>query len=442
VLSLGVASLKGPARTTVTYEERSEGVQAHFLAHRAPKADPLGGSAGYFILLLDADDLGAELAPPRTLSLVIDRSGSMAGSKLDQAQAAALAMLDNLRASDRFNIHTVDSTIGSWRGGATQASKAEVAAARAHVGALTAGGSTDLDGAIITGLGGKSCAAGGGGGGDNRFDAMILISDGRPTAGETNGVQIYKNSIAYNCLEARIFTFAAGSGADLPLLEAIARSARGRNFVLNNTQAASDLAGRVRELFESIHAVRITDLALSIAGIGVHESLPEQPQDLFVGGQVVLVGRYKSPGAGVAKITGRASGAAFGKSLAINAPATEQNNAFIKYVWATEKVGELLAEMGRGGDREKLSKAITELGLGYSIQTPYTSFSTVSGRGGAAGGYGMADAGFDGCSCRLGGGGTGGPGPGLVGGRWLGLALVLLAVAALLLRRRRAPGPP
>jgi hypothetical protein len=115
----------------------------------------------------------------------------------------------------------------------------------------------------------------------------------------------------------------------------------------------------------------------------------------------------------------------------VTAPANETDNAFIKYVWATEKVGELLAEMGRGGDQNRLIEEITKLGVGYSIQTPYTSFSTPSaggGGGGSSGGGGFAgaDGGAAGCSCGLAG----------AAGCWPALALGLLAALGLLLRRR------
>ena len=404
LLSVAKTLLSSPVLTEVSYEEQSKGIQAQFLAHRSPTADPLGGKAGYFLLLLDADSVSAETTQPRTLSLVIDRSGSMSGSKLAQAQQAALAMLDNLRSGDRFNIHAFDDKINSWRTSPQPANTSTLSTASAYAKALTARGSTDLNGGIIAGLGGKTCPAGASPG--SRYDAMILLSDGLPTFGVTDKATIHKNSMLYNCNESRIYTFAVGYGADVALLEAVARTARGKNFVLDNSQASTALASMARMLFEDIYAVRVTDLSLALTGISHHEVLPERPPDLYNGGQVVLVGRYKTPGTGTAKITGRAEGVGHVTSLALTAPATEQDNVFIKYVWATEKVGQLLAAMGKGGDYSSLKKQITALGLAYRIQTPFTSFSSPS-PGGYSGGGSSGSGGYSGGSSSGGFSGSG-----------------------------------
>jgi Ca-activated chloride channel homolog len=428
-LSVAKTLLIKPVHVLVSYAEQTKGIQAQLLTHRTPTADPQGGQAGYFLLLLDADHVSAETTQPRTLSLVIDRSGSMSGDKLAQAQKSALAMLDNLRPSDRFNLHHFNSTIDSFNSAPLPATPGNIAAAKAHATSLTAQGSTDLNDGIIAGLGGKTCPTGAPP--DARYDAMILLSDGQPTAGVVDRSQIHNNSILHNCNESRIFTFAVGYGADVALLEAIARTARGRNFVLNNAQAGVTLAEQARLLFEEIYAVRVTDLSLSISGITTRDVLPERPPDLFNGGQVVLVGRYQAPGQGTARITGKAEGKAHLTQLPLLAPALEQDNGFIKYVWATEKVGSLLAALGRGGDANQLEQQITALGLAYRIQTPYTSFSSpnagatpgISGSGG--GGYS---------------GGSGGGGGGYSGSGDVSLVGLLALLGLVPLARRRLRG--
>ena len=426
VLTAAKATLTGAAFSTVSYEEQSKGITAQFLAHRTPSADPMGGKAGYFMLLLDADNVSAETTQPRTLSLVIDRSGSMGGSKMVQAKEAALAMLDNLREGDRFNIHSFDDKIESWSSAPQPANTSTLAGAASWAKVLYARGSTDLNNGIIAGLGGKKCPAGASPG--SRYDAMILLSDGLPTFGVQDKAAIHKNSITYNCNEARIFTFAVGYGADAALLEAVARTARGRNYKLDNSQANTALAKLARQLFEDIYAVRVTDLSLAVTGIATEEVLPERPPDLYNGGQVLLVGRYKTPGTGTARVTGRAEGKAQVTDVALTAPVTEADNAFIKYVWATEKVGNLLAAMGKGGDYNTYKKQITALGLAYRIQTPFTSFSTPSVPGGSSGGG------------SSGGGSSGGGGyssGGFSGSGDVGLLTLLALLGLVPLARRR-----
>jgi len=423
IFSVAPTLLSGSLRTQITYAEQSSGIHLQFLAHRTPTADPLGGTAGYFLLVVDADTIAPELTPPRTLNLVIDRSGSMQGDKIDQARMAAMAMLANLHPDDRFNLHAFNEDVESWSAAPVLATSTNIGGAKKFVAALDADGSTNLDDAITAGLGVCPSA-------EQRFDAMVLISDGLPTVGVTDPAQIYKNSLVHNCHESRIFTFSVGQGADVSLMEALARSAHGRNFVLNDAQAQSELATAVKELFEDIHAVRVTDLSVTIAGVQPAQVLPEQPMDLFNGGQVLVVGRYAAPGTSAAAVTGDVNGKPFAKSIAIDAPAVIADSEFIKFVWATEMVGKLLADMARGGDHDQLEQSITQLGLGYRIQTPFTSFATSSGSGSSGSGS------------SGGGSGSSGSYPGNYSGGGAGdLDLLLFGLLALVpLARRAEPG--
>ena len=411
------------AEISIAYGELSKGIHANFLAHRTPTSDPQGGTDGYFMLLLDADEIKVEDAMPRRLALVVDQSGSMHGSKIEQARAAASAMVANLREGDHFNIHTFNDNVHSFRPAAVPATAANLKSAQGVIEQLYAGGSTNLDGGIKAGLGGGGSVSDGG-----RFDAMILLSDGHPTAGETDPGRILKNAVAFNRLESRIYTFAVGSGADVKLMEALARGSRGRAFVLNNMQASQDLARKVKQLFEDIHAVRVADLSIHILGLNTTDVLPRREPDLFSGGQVIMVGRYQQAGKATARITGNANGKPYAHDVLVDAPAQHADNAFIKYVWATEMVGQLLADMVGRKDPAPWEEKIAKLGLAYRMQTPYTTFSS-RGRSSATGtypgfpgGYGEMDSG---CDCTVGGS---------AGAAWT--LMLLLMLLALRLRRR------
>jgi uncharacterized protein (TIGR03382 family) len=410
-------SLGAEERVEVRYAERTNDIDVHFLTHRTSTADPLGGEEGYFLLIADADVVSVASTKPRAISLVVDHSGSMSGDKIDQARDAARGMLDRLRGTDSFNIHVFDDDVTSLADVPGLATTDNVDRAHEFVDDLEADGSTDLNAGVQAGLDGGDDPL------DDRYDAVILLSDGLATAGETNNTRIHENSIANNANDARIFTFAIGAGADRSLMEALARSARGHAFVLNNQQAEAELADMVRVLFEDIEAVRVTDLDLTLPGIGAAELYPEAAPDLFNGGQVVVVGRYSATGSGTARLTGDANGVAFDESISIDAPAMDQDNEFIKYVWATEKVGTLLADMARGGDVDQLREQITELGLAYRIQTPYTSFSATGV--GAGGDSDPASAGSESTGCSSSGSGAG----------WLVLALLALALGQAQRRR-------
>lgn len=414
--------LTSDAMLEIRYVESSPGINVTFLTHRTPSADPLGGTDGYFLLIVDAEDSDPELAQPRTLSLVIDRSGSMAGAKIAQARAAATAMLEHLGDGDRFNVITFNDQSASMAGAPVTASEANLAAARSYIDGIVATDGTNLNDGVLAGLMGAAAEP-------SRFDALVLLSDGMATSGETNNTRIHDNVRLANTAKARVFTFSVGSDADLPLMEALARSNRGRHVPLNNAQATTELVERVRQLFQDIRMVRLTDLELELAGAGASEFMPEQMQDLFSGGQAIIVGRYSTAGVASVRLGGDDNGAPFLRYIDVDVPAQETGNEFIKYLWATEKVGKLLADMSRGGDMGQLQTQIIELGLAYRIQTPYTSFTTnqpTSGGGSGGGGGGS-------------GGGGGGGGDSWGGGANTPVELVICAVlvAFAVVRRRR-----
>ena len=415
-------ALDGASFLDLVYAQETPAISAHFLAHRTADADPLGGQDGFFMLVVDADEVNVEDTQPRTLQLVIDRSGSMGGDKIAQARDAARAMLDHLRETDEFNIVVFDSDVSAIWSEARAASAGNIDAARDFIKDIDAGGSTNLDGAIIRGLGGSTdpdeARA------NARFDAMVLLSDGQATCGETDPSAIHDHSIAYNGWRTRIYTVAVGFGADIPLMEALSRSSRGQSFLLNETQAVSELVATAETLFEDIYAVRLEDMNVGLTGLSTSAMLPENPPDLFNGGQVLIVGRYQNAGDGSVQVSGDAAGLPYELELPVAAPETEAGNEFIKYVWATQRVGQLLSEMAMGGDRDELRAEITELGLAYRIQTPFTSFSSAPGAG-------FADSASAGSGCRT--------SPAHDGGTGALTGAGLLALLGLLwLRRRRS----
>lgn len=370
----------GGAQVAFHYAEASSGIDVQLLTHRTPTADPLGGDAGYFMLLVDADQ--APPTMPRALSLVIDHSGSMDGDKIAQARDAARAMLDYLHPADSFTIHMFDDDIASFSSLPVPATPGNIDAAREWIKKIQSAGGTDLNAGLQAALRAPPRS--------DRFDAVIMLSDGLATSGETDDREILANAWRTAGDDTRIFTFSVGDDADFSLMEALARGSRGKHVDLNNAQATRDLVLRARELFEDIRDVRLTDLDLAIEDIGVADTLPETPQDLFSGGQLLIVGRYATPGTASIDITGREGQLPFAKSFVIDAPELAESNDIIKYVWAAEKVNSLVAQIAEGGDANALRNEIEHIGLAYRIQTPFTHYS------GEFSGTGISDGG--GCS--------------------------------------------
>ncbi len=83
---------------------------------------------------------------PRDIVLVLDKSGSMRGEKMEQARQALLYVLDHLPEQDRFGIVVYDSQVMTFREKMADASDQEmVRSAKSFVNALSASGGTNIE---------------------------------------------------------------------------------------------------------------------------------------------------------------------------------------------------------------------------------------------------------------------------------------------------------
>ncbi len=154
---------------------------------------------GYFLLLARP-----EIKPPserakKTVLLVMDRSGSMSGQKIEQVRAALKHVLNNLREGDLFNIIAFDSEVESFRPELQRYNEKTRREALGFVEGLYAGGSTNINEVLRVALGQLNDAG--------RPSYVVFLTDGLPTVGETNEMRIVANSKEWNKLHARIFCF-------------------------------------------------------------------------------------------------------------------------------------------------------------------------------------------------------------------------------------------
>ena len=304
---------------------------------------------------------------------VIDRSGSMSGKKIEQVRAALKFVLQNLRQGDLFNIIAYDSEVEAFRPELQKYDENTRRAALGFVEGIYAGGSTNIDGALRTALGQLQDSS--------RPNYVVFLTDGLPTAGVTNEMKIVENAKAANKVRARIFAFGVGFDLNSRLLDKLVRENHGQSeFVRPN----EDIEDRISRLYRRIEAPVLTDVKIEFsmdehkpeAGSLTSRIYPRATMDLFAGEQLVLVGRYKTPGS--AKVV--VSGAVGGKPQKFDFPAKlidrsgDETNGFIEKLWAVRRVGEILEELDLKGRNEELVRELVDLATRHGIITPYTSF--------------------------------------------------------------------
>ena len=346
-------------------------VSTRVLSYRPDKD---GDKDGYFLLLASPEIKPAsDEQSKKTVVFVIDRSGSMSGKKIEQVRAALKFVLGNLRQGDLFNIIAYDSDVEAFRPELQKYDDNTRKAALGFVEGLYAGGSTDIDAALRTALNQLQDSS--------RPNYVIFLTDGLPTAGVTNEMKIVEDVKAANKVRARLFAFGVGFDLNSRLLDKLVRDNHGQSeFVRPN----EDIEDRISRLYRRIEAPVMTDVQIEFsmdehkpeAGSLVNRIYPRATVDLFAGEQLVLAGRYKTPGN--AKVV--VSGAVGGKPQKFDFPAKltdrsgDETNGFIEKLWAVRRVGEILEDLDLKGRNDELVRELVELATQHGIITPYTSF--------------------------------------------------------------------
>ena len=335
---------------------------------------PEGNEDGFFLLLASPEvkAMNSE-RPNKTLVFVVDRSGSMSGKKIDQAKDALKFVLNNLRTGDMFNIVAYDSAVESFKPELQKYDDETRKSALAFVDGIYAGGSTNIDGAMTTALAMIKD--------DTRPNFVLFLTDGLPTAGETNEAKIAQNAKQNNKIRSRIITFGVGYDVNSRLLDRIARDNYGQSDYVRPDENIESSVGRLSSKISSPVMTHVSvkvdvDAATDSGAPSINRMYPKEVYDIFAGDQLVIVGRYKKAGGAKVTITGKLGSEEkkFDFPASLIEKSNDQSFAFVEKLWAMRRIGEIIDELDLQGKNDELVKELVGLSTKHGILTPYTSF--------------------------------------------------------------------
>lgn len=171
---------------------------------------------------------GVSERPGLNLTLVLDRSGSMAGTKLDLTRQAAGLAVRSLAETDRFGVVLFDDRVDTLIPSALLRDKPK---ALELIGGVAAGGSTALFAGWQTG--GEQALRGVE---PRRINRVVLLTDGQANVGETNPDTICH--AVHQLAERGVQTTTIGFGSDYNenLLRSIASSGDGNHFFVERPE--------------------------------------------------------------------------------------------------------------------------------------------------------------------------------------------------------------
>jgi Ca-activated chloride channel family protein len=327
---------------------------------------PSGAEDGYFLLLASPQVKALDDRPrPKTVVFVLDRSGSMSGKKIEQARKAVRFVLDNLRDDDTFNIVVYDDRVETFAPELQRYGARTRAEAERFVENIRAGGSTNIDSALRTALGMIQD--------DERPNYLLFLTDGLPTAGETRELTIAENCRQANARHARIFVFGVGFDVNARLLDRISGGNHGTSVYVKPDE---DIETHVARFYAKMTSPVLSDVRIELSGTDVNRTYPRDIPDLFEGGQLVWVGRYREPGRTTVRLSGKVGGERRSFEFPAELAGTARGSSydFVEKLWAVRRVGEIIDQIDLHGRNKELTDELVALSTRYGILTPYTSF--------------------------------------------------------------------
>ncbi|XP_025961128.2 inter-alpha-trypsin inhibitor heavy chain H4 isoform X1 [Dromaius novaehollandiae] len=315
---------------------------------------------------------------PKNVVFVIDRSGSMAGRKIEQTRDALLKILQDLRAEDHFSFITFNSKVAEWRSSLLEATAENVARAAAFVQTLIASGGTDIQQALLAAVDALRRAEALP---ERSVSMIILLTDGQPTSGETD-VEVIQEDIQ-KAISGKYALFCLGFGFDVSykFLEKMALSNGGiARRIYENADAALQLQGFYQEVATPI----LTKIEMQYPENAI-EGLTKTNFKLFFEGSEIVVSGKISNELDLLPVEIKAQSHTSDLTLKEEANVKEKEQVFqnqsyifgnfIERLWAYLTIQQLLEKsISAQDDQQKALEArALELSLRYGFVTPLTS---------------------------------------------------------------------
>jgi Ca-activated chloride channel family protein len=315
-----------------------------------------------------------EGAPPAAeVIFVVDRSGSMGGSSIEEVRNALQLCLRSLTPGTRFNIVSFGSRFTPLFEGSRPYDDASLAEASAFVRSMDADmGGTEILPALQYVVQ-QPLVAG-------MARQVLVLTDGEVT--NTDAViDLARRHVA----SARVFTFGIGAGASHHLVKGLARASRGAaEFIAPGER----IEAKVMRQFARVFAPAMTDVRVDWGQAGLTPASDRVPP-VFDGERVRVYALGGTVTAGLATLHASVGGRAVAFEIPIDPSAAVEGDTIAtlaarERIRALEEEGEYLESRGslqrRARAGGKAAAEIAALGVKYQLASRETSFVAVEHR--------------------------------------------------------------
>jgi Ca-activated chloride channel family protein len=373
---------------SVQYElDQAAGDSLHVLTYRNPDSgqpDPTEmspqrsanepGFAEVEALLANkkaAAPAGAAARPPHNVIVLFDDSLSMQWDKLERSYEAMQKVLHSLSADDHFNLLMFNSKVTAFQPALSGATPVSVQKATDFVRGSRLRGGTDLQRALEAGL--VQCTPG------SANNYLVLLTDGSATrgpilSGKLSAWYTEKWKALPESSRPKLFVFAVGDDANLPLLRLLTRN----DGLLENALSTEPTEFKLNAFIAKMNMNPIGQLELTVSSQSGLDLIYPLQDTSFAGSMASWVGQYKAAQKGVSfDVRGVRDGDALSIHGTADLPQKSLEHDQLPRLWAKARVDALLEKIEREGEDTASIDEIIRLARKYKFVTPYTSFLAV-----------------------------------------------------------------
>jgi len=291
----------------------------------------------------------------REVTLIVDTSGSMAGTSIDQAKAALKLALDRLAPGDRFNVIEFNTHARKLFDAPLPVDATTLRAARSFVGRLSANGGTEMREALEAALT-RDVAP-------DYVRQVVFLTDGA-VGNEDELFRLIRERLG----DRRLFTVGIGSAPNRHFMAKAAQSGRGTFTSIGDLR---EVQARMEGLFRKLESPVLTDI--SIRWPGRAEGWPASVPDLYAGEPIVVTAALDDAD-GEVVLTGHAGVSPW---MAVLPLGGHPPSPGVGVLWARAKIDALTDAGVAGAPADDVRPAIVALALEHHLVSRYTSLVAV-----------------------------------------------------------------
>lgn len=314
---------------------------------------------------------GAPARPPHNVIVLFDNSLSMQWDKLERSYEAMQKVLHSLSADDHFNLLMFNSKVTAFQSAMSGVAPVSLQKATDFVRSSRLRGGTDLQRALEAGL--AQCTTG------SANNYLVLLTDGAATrgpilSGKLSAWYAEKWKSLPDASRPKLFVFAVGDDANLPLLRLLTRN----DGLLENVLSTEPTEFKLNAFIAKMNMNPIGQMGLTVSPQPALDLVYPLQDTSFAGSMASWVGQYKTAQKNVGfDVHGIRDGEAFSIHGSADLPQKSLEHDQLPRLWAKARVDALLEKIEREGEDKASIDEIIRLARKYKFVTPYTSFLAV-----------------------------------------------------------------